>query len=61
MLTLVALDVEKFTRSVHTFILVEPRLHIQSDACLFGLGILIYGGPNRDIPMGGSAVDISQL
>ena len=61
MLTLVALDEEKFTRSIHTFTLVEPRLYIQSDACLFGLGILIYGGPNRDIPMGGSAVDISQF
>ena len=61
MLTLVALDEEKFTKSIHTFTFVEPRLYIQSDACLFGLGILIYGGPNRDIPMGGSAIDISQF
>lgn len=61
MLTLVALDEEKFTKSIHTFTFVEPGLYIQSDACLFGLGILIYGGPNRDIPMGGSAVDISQF
>ena len=46
---------------MHTFTFVEPRLFIQSDACLFGLEILIYGGPNRDIPMGGSAIDIFQF
>lgn len=28
---------------------------------LFGLGILIYGGPNRDIQLGGSVVDISHF
>ena len=60
-MTLVALDETKFTRSIHTFASVEPKLFIQSDACLFGLGILIYGGPNGNVPLGGSAVDISHF
>lgn len=60
-MSLVALDEEKFSRSIHTFACVEPRLFIQSDTCLFGLCILVYAVPDRDILLGGSAVDISHF
>ena len=57
-MSLVTLDEKKFTGPIHT---VEPRLFIQLDSCLFIQGHLIKGGPNRDIPFGGSAVDISRF
>lgn len=61
MLVLVAFDECKFTRTLGSFENVVPQIYIQSDASLFGVGVLIFRGADRSCLLGGCAASISDF
>ena len=60
-LVLVAFDEGKFTRTLGSFGNVVPQIYIQSDASLFGVGVLIFRGADRSCLLGGCAASISDF
>lgn len=61
MMVLVAFDEKKFTRSLGSFLKSSPEIYIQTDASLFGVGVLVFKGSDRSCLLGGCAASISSF